>query len=94
MKTSRKDFFLAQDSKFIKKERELARALKKTRWWKAKIQASVCYHCGKKVSSQELTMDHLVPLARGGRTGKNNVVPSCKKCNSEKSFKTLVELKL
>ena len=90
----KKDLFLAQDSKVIKKERELARALKKTRWWKAKIQAGFCYHCHKKFPAQELTMDHLVPLVRGGRTGKNNVVPSCKKCNSQKSFKTLVELKL
>ena len=90
----KKDLFIAQDSKFIKKERQLAQALKKTRWWKAKLREGVCYHCNKKFPAEELTMDHLVPLARGGRTGKNNVVPSCKKCNSQKSFKTLVELKL
>lgn len=29
-------------------------------------------------------MDHIVPLSRGGKTEKNNVVPCCKKCNSEK----------
>jgi len=90
----KKDFFIAQDSKFIKKERDRARALRKTRWWKIKIQSGLCYHCHKKVPIKDLSMDHLVPLARGGRTGKNNVVPSCKKCNSEKSFKSLIELKL
>ena len=90
----KKDLFAAQDSKFIKKERELAKVLKKTKWWKAKIQSGLCYHCNKKFEESDLTMDHLVPLARGGRTGKNNVVPSCKKCNSQKSFKTLVELRL
>ena len=89
-----KDFFIAQDSQFIKKERELAKALKKTRWWKAKIQTGICYHCGQKFSPKDLTMDHLVPLVRGGRTGKNNAVPSCKTCNSKKSSKSLVDLKL
>jgi 5-methylcytosine-specific restriction endonuclease McrA len=29
-------------------------------------------------------MDHLVPLARGGRSTKNNLVPSCKDCNNKK----------
>ena len=93
-KTNSKDFFVPQDSKWIKKERELAKNLKKTQWWKAKLAQGLCYHCGKKFKKEELTMDHLVPLARGGRTGKNNIVTSCKKCNSQKSFKSLVELRL
>jgi 5-methylcytosine-specific restriction endonuclease McrA len=29
-------------------------------------------------------MDHIVPLARGGRTTKGNVAPACKDCNSKK----------
>jgi 5-methylcytosine-specific restriction endonuclease McrA len=29
-------------------------------------------------------MDHLIPLIRGGRSTKQNLVPACKKCNSEK----------
>lgn len=29
-------------------------------------------------------MDHLVPLARGGRSTKENLVPSCKECNNLK----------
>jgi len=33
-------------------------------------------------------MDHIVPLARGGRSKKGNVVPACKTCNTKK--KTLV----
>ena len=88
------ELFMPKDSDFIKKEKEKARLLKRTRWWKEKIQKGLCYHCGKSFSPKNLTMDHLVPLVRGGKTGKNNVVVSCKKCNNEKSFKTLVELKL
>ena len=33
-----------------------------------------------------LTMDHLVPIVRGGKTTKGNLVPSCKNCNSEKKY--------
>jgi 5-methylcytosine-specific restriction endonuclease McrA len=31
-------------------------------------------------------MDHVVPLARGGKSVKGNVVPCCKECNSEKKY--------
>ena len=89
-----KDLFIPESSAFIKKEREKAKLLKKTLWWKKKIKEGDCYHCHKKFSIEELTMDHLIPIVRGGRTGKNNVVVSCKTCNSKKSSKTLVELKL
>ena len=88
------ELFVSANEKSIRQEREKARLLKKTRWWKEKLKIGICYHCGQKFSAKELTMDHLTPLARGGRTGKNNVVISCKKCNTKKSFKTLVELRL
>jgi 5-methylcytosine-specific restriction enzyme A len=41
-----------------------------------------------------LTMDHLVPLARGGRSTKGNVVPCCKACNPTKRHWTPAELVL
>ena len=34
----------------------------------------------------ELTMDHLVPIIRGGRSTQGNVVPACKECNSKKGY--------
>lgn len=88
------ELFVASSEQHIKKEREKARKLKKTRWWQEKIQKGECFHCGKIFSPKDLTMDHQQPLARGGRTGKNNVVTCCKTCNSKKSHKTLVEIKL
>ena len=36
------------------------------------------------VEAKELTMDHIVPLARGGKSTKGNVVPACKACNNAK----------
>jgi len=33
-----------------------------------------------------LTMDHIVPIIRGGKTAKNNVVTVCKECNNNKKY--------
>ncbi len=82
------------DPKRLKREREKARELRQTPWWKRQVEAGICHHCQQKVSSRELTMDHLVPLARGGQSVKNNLVPSCKSCNSKKKLSTPVDLLL
>lgn len=79
------------DPKRLKKEREKARELRHSSWWKQKIAAGICHHCGQKFKPTELTMDHLVPLARGGLSTKNNLVPSCKECNAKKKLKTPVD---
>lgn len=39
-------------------------------------------------------MDHLIPVARGGKTTKKNVVVSCKECNSLKKNRTVAEIRL
>lgn len=70
----------------IRKERDKAKALKKTRWWRRKLERGICYYCGRKVSSGELTMDHRVPLSRGGFSTKENIVPACKECNTKKKY--------
>ena len=89
-----KELFLPADKEYIKKERQKAKELKKTIWWKNKLNKKECYYCTKKFDIKNLSMDHLVPLVRGGRSTKNNVVVACKKCNSEKKYKTLVEIRL
>ena len=40
-----------------------------------------CYYCKTKAT---LTLDHVVPLARGGHHSADNVVFACKPCNSSK----------
>ncbi len=79
------------DPKRMKRERNKARELKQTAWWKQKLALGICHHCQKKFAAKELTMDHLVPLARGGLSTKNNLVPSCKSCNAEKKLSTPVD---
>jgi 5-methylcytosine-specific restriction protein A len=75
----------------IKREKIKAQRLRKSQWWKRKCAEGICYFCRKKISPTELTMDHLVPLIRGGRSNKGNVVPSCKECNNKKKYLLPIE---
>jgi 5-methylcytosine-specific restriction endonuclease McrA len=68
----------------IKRERRRARDLRQSQWWKRKCAKGTCYYCGKATPPKALTMDHIVPVARGGRSTKGNVVPACKECNNAK----------
>lgn len=43
-----------------------------------------CVYCGKSLTVQTLTYDHYIPRSKGGHHGWDNVVASCKDCNSKK----------
>ena len=79
------------DEKILKAERAKARELRKTRWWQQKTAGGTCYYCGRKVGYANLTMDHVIPMARGGRSTKDNLVPCCKECNTKKKGSLPVE---
>lgn len=70
----------------IKRERQKARELRRSQWWKRKCSEGKCYYCGRRFRPQELTMDHIVPIIRGGKSRKGNVVPACKECNEKKKY--------
>ena len=72
----------------LKREREKARELRASQWWKRAIAAGKCHYCGKAFKPAQLTLDHVVPLARGGSSTKDNCVPACKSCNTEKGLAT------
>lgn len=78
----------------VRREREKAREMRVSSWWKQQVGKGVCYHCEKKFSKENLTMDHLIPLSRGGRSTKKNIVVSCKGCNSHKKNLTVAEIRL
>ncbi len=48
---------------------------------------SRCQYCGKKFETKDLTLDHVIPIARGGRTTWDNIVSSCVPCNTRKGGK-------
>jgi len=85
------DFFIASDEKHTKREKQKARELRQTQWWKRKKSTGICYYCKENFKPDELTMDHIVPIARGGKTTKGNVVPCCKECNSKKKYMLPIE---
>ena len=73
-----------QDAKVIQQERQKAREIRKSQWWKNRRARNICFYCESSTPAHQLTMDHLVPLARGGRSMKSNLVPCCKSCNTQK----------
>jgi len=49
-----------------------------------------CVYCGED-NKKLLTLDHVVPKAKGGQNTWDNLVTACKKCNGEKADLTLEE---
>ncbi len=81
------DYFnVEQDEASINVERHKARELRQSQWWKRQLAKGCCYYCRKSFPPSALTMDHIVPLIRGGKTKKGNVVTACKECNNKKKY--------
>lgn len=79
---------------YRKREKAKAYELRQSQWWRQQIGPGVCYHCQGQFKAKDLTMDHLIPISRGGKSSKKNCVPSCKTCNNRKANKTVFELNL
>ncbi len=58
------------------------------RW---RLQGLPCHYCGKPKAD---TVDHVVPLVRGGTNYEGNLVPACRSCNSRKQDRLVIEFRL
>jgi len=85
------DWLTQPDDAQIRQERTKARELRKSRWWQNRVARGECHYCGGHFPPGELTLDHVVPLARGGRSTRGNCVPACKACNTRKQSLLPVE---
>jgi 5-methylcytosine-specific restriction endonuclease McrA len=47
-----------------------------------------CQYCGGRQDSEDLTFDHVLPRAAGGRTTWDNIVTCCVACNAAKASRT------
>ena len=47
-----------------------------------------CQYCNTMPPRQKLTLDHVLPRSRGGKTTWENVVTACQKCNGRKGSRT------
>lgn len=54
----------------------------------------MCQYCGGRPHARELTMDHVVPRAKGGATRWINVVAACRACNHRKGMRTPEEARM
>ncbi len=84
-------FIIEVSEQEVRREKDKARELRKTRWWKNRVAQGVCHYCGKIFPPEELTMDHIVPIARGGKSSRGNVAPACRECNSRKKYLLPIE---
>jgi 5-methylcytosine-specific restriction endonuclease McrA len=85
------EFYAPIDPDVLRRERARARALRASPWWKRRCAAGICFYCRMNVGARALTMDHIVPIGRGGRSVRANVVPACKACNTRKRSLVPVE---
>jgi 5-methylcytosine-specific restriction enzyme A len=85
------DYYAPIDPDELTRERAKARQLRQSQWWKRRISTGVCEYCRRHVGIARLTMDHVVPLGRGGRSRRGNVVAACKDCNTRKRSLVPVE---
>lgn len=55
-----------------------------------RIYSSPCYMCG---SIENQSIDHIIPLSRGGRHSVGNILTLCLRCNMSKHARTITEWK-
>lgn len=82
----------ADDCRVVRQQREHAapglnshrRSILLAKW---KRQGRTCAYCPAPAD----TIDHVVPLVRGGTNYEGNLVPACRKCNGSKAARTIIE---
>jgi 5-methylcytosine-specific restriction endonuclease McrA len=50
-----------------------------------------CQYCARRFEPEELTFDHVMPVAQGGRRSWENIVTACVSCNRRKDARTPAE---
>jgi len=55
---------------------------------------NTCQYCGRRPGTKELSIDHVLPRAQGGKTTGENVVVACTDCNAKKADRTPEQAKM
>ncbi len=53
-----------------------------------------CAYCGRPLKMEAMTVDHLVPKSKGGGNSIENLMPSCRDCNTAKAADNLEMLRI
>jgi len=83
--------FIPVSEEHLRREKAKARELRQTQWWKNLRGHGQCYYCKGRFPAKTLTMDHVIPVSRGGKSTKSNIVACCKDCNNKKKYLLPVE---
>lgn len=51
----------------------------------------ICQYCKQMFSYKDLTLDHVIPKSKGGKTEWTNIVSACRKCNNDKASHTHIK---
>ena len=78
------EYYTPASEQHVTREKGKARELRRSQWWKNRLATGKCHYCDLSFPVRELTMDHVVPIIRGGCSTRSNVVPCCKECNTNK----------
>jgi 5-methylcytosine-specific restriction endonuclease McrA len=85
-----KEIWTAKASRRRARERNAESFIVSTREWR-RMKNGVCVYCG---SAENITIDHVIPLSRGGHHGIGNLVPACGSCNFSKNGQTVMEWRM
>lgn len=72
------------------KRRQIGKEVRRELWERENRR---CGYCGIKIGLCEVTVDHKIPLSRGGPDCRENMVCSCVGCNKLKADKTVEEFR-
>ena len=51
----------------------------------------ICQYCKQMFGHKDLTLDHVIPKSKGGKTEWSNIVSACRKCNNDKASHTHIK---
>jgi 5-methylcytosine-specific restriction endonuclease McrA len=92
--TERLTLIVPRVIRLIKYDRMPKQTLKLTRRNVYIRDENTCQYCGKKLPTDKLNIDHVVPKSQGGKNTWENLVCSCFNCNSKKAGKTPVQARM
>lgn len=61
----------------------------KVRWAVFQRDGFRCVYCGASAAESRLVVDHVLPIAKGGDDGMDNLATACRDCNLGKADKAL-----
>lgn len=66
------------------KTKKAKNSLKPKEWLTIRNTSPICPMCGRFVGCEDLTIDHIIPLSKGGAHKAENIQALCFNCNSSK----------